>query len=159
MSSSTRTPPGDHSAGQTIPSADWNDFPRGWVAEMSRVTNSSGGDTTGVIWGTVDFTAQAGRAYVVHLSATIRSDTAGGGGIVLKLDGTQIQRMNTDVLTAGVDSFISFVSPLISDPGAGTHTLDAVVRAAGADGNTVQVRANGAADGSAGFICLDVGPA
>lgn len=133
---------------------------RGWVAEKFRTNNSGSGDTSGVIWATEDFTAQTGRGYVIWVTATIRSDLPGGGGILLKVDGSQVQRKNTDVLNAGVDSFISDFSEVITGLSAGSHTVDAYVRAAGLDGNSVQVRSGNTSDvdGRAGFIVFDVGP-
>lgn len=150
---------GDEASGNVVPSTDWNMFPRGEIGRDTITSNSAGTTTTEVILSETVTIDGADRQVQIFVTVTIRSNIAGGAQCRIDVDGTQVQRKNTDVLNAGTDLFITTFASVQMD--AGDHLVEVITGVSGADGNTVTAIANGTTGthGVCMFVANDVGPA
>ncbi len=155
MAGTVRTAPNPPAtAASTASSANIDTLPRGRIGRATLTSDHTGITTTANVLTITSVPVGTSRCLAIRGGVTIRSNIAGGAQLAILEDGTQIQRKNTDVLTAGTDLFI--VIEIESQPSAGTHTYDLVVGVSGLDGNSVSAIANGATGThGVGYIYVD----
>ncbi len=152
----SRTDAADFAA-TVLSASQLNFLPRGELNCVKLTSNSTGTTSTEVILtDTVILTDN--RRLLFLATTTLRSDIAGGIQAKLNLDGTQIQRKNSDAVNAGTDEFITFFTS--QNVASGSHTIDFVTGVSGGGGNTVTAIANGATGthGIGVLSVIDIGP-
>lgn len=152
-----RVPPDDFEPGP-LSAESLNQLPRGSIARATRSSDSGNTNTSMSILNLEDVPLTADRRYRVDAIVTVRSDAAGGVHVALKMDGSQINRVNDT--TAAVNKNLAFYIFHEIEPDAGDHTFELHIGNTGG-GNNVQSRADGFAgpDGETELCVHDIGPA
>src|SRR5690242_12380085 len=130
----TRSYPVDFAPGPSSSDA-LNNLPRGCIGGKERSSNESNIDGTAVVLSYNFTVSEDGRRQRITAKVTLKSETAGTVSARLRIDSTQIDRVNDDATGAG--KFVSFAWSKDVELDAGTYTVDLVCGRGGSGSNLV----------------------
>lgn len=152
----SRNDPADFVNGP-LSASDLNELARGTILDIKLTSDTTPTAALDTILSD-SITLADDRRLMFMATCTLRSDIPGGIQARIELDGTQIQRKNSDAVLGNSDTFITLYTQ--KNVTAGTYTVDFIIGVSGSDGNEVHAEANGetGTHGVCELTVIDTGP-